>query len=153
MDVYTIPYIFIILNIERFLGLGHTTHYDSYKIYLSLVSIPALALSVRRLHDIGKSGWMFLIILIPLIGPIWLLILMVTNGDPEDNEYGTNPKAVLEKEFISRDTIILLIGIWMFISFVVLWFFYIKTPYSNKPQFLVKVYFLTFSIQDNEKCH
>ena len=37
--------------------------------------LPALSLVVRRLHDVGKSGWFYLIILIPLIGIIWLLIL------------------------------------------------------------------------------
>jgi uncharacterized membrane protein YhaH (DUF805 family) len=49
---------------------------------------------VRRLHDIGKSGWMLLIILIPIIGPIWLLILYVQDSVSGKNEYGANPKGL-----------------------------------------------------------
>ena len=56
--------------------------------------IPGLAVSVRRLHDIGKSGWMYLIILIPLIGVIWLLVLFVTEGENHDNKWGPNPKGI-----------------------------------------------------------
>ncbi len=63
-----------------------------YVVYVLAVFIPGLAVSVRRLHDVGKSGWMFLIVLIPIIGGIWLLVLMVTNGDLGENQYGTNPK-------------------------------------------------------------
>tara|TARA_B100001113_G_scaffold349258_1_gene344376 strand:+ start:213 stop:590 length:378 start_codon:yes stop_codon:yes gene_type:complete len=55
--------------------------------------IPGLAVNVRRLHDVGKSGWFYLIVLIPLIGIIWLLVLMCTDGDKGDNAYGPDPKA------------------------------------------------------------
>lgn len=61
-------------------------------IYGLAVLIPGLSLSVRRLHDIGKSGWYNLIVFIPLIGAIWLLILMCTDSDPGSNQYGPNPK-------------------------------------------------------------
>jgi uncharacterized membrane protein YhaH (DUF805 family) len=54
--------------------------------------IPGLAVAVRRLHDVGKSGWMLLIGLIPLVGAIWLFVLMVTDSDPGENQYGPNPK-------------------------------------------------------------
>lgn len=63
-------------------------------LYSLAVFIPGLAVSVRRLHDIGKSGWMLLISLIPLIGAVWLLVLMVTDSNPGDNEYGPNPKGI-----------------------------------------------------------
>ena len=55
--------------------------------------IPGLAVVVRRLHDVGKSGWFYLIALIPFIGIIWLLVLMCTDGDKGDNAYGPDPKA------------------------------------------------------------
>ena len=55
--------------------------------------IPGLALAVRRLHDVGKSGWFYLIFLIPIIGVIWLLVLFCLEGKKEDNKYGSNPKA------------------------------------------------------------
>ena len=55
--------------------------------------LPALSLVVRRLHDVGKSGWFYLIILIPLIGIIWLLVLCCTEGQKQDNKWGPDPKA------------------------------------------------------------
>jgi len=97
-----------------------------YGLYALAVLIPGLAVSVRRLHDVGKSGWMLLIALIPLIGAIWLLILMVTDSNPEENQYGANPKEILDREFISSestgDTVILLVVIWMFVSRLIFYF-------------------------------
>jgi len=61
-------------------------------LYTLAVLIPGIAVGVRRLHDVGKSGWMLLIGLIPLIGFIWLIILMVTDSNPVNNKYGPNPK-------------------------------------------------------------
>jgi len=61
-------------------------------IYFLVVFTPALAVSIRRLHDVGKSGWMMLLSLIPIIGTIWLLILFIRDSNPGDNEYGPNPK-------------------------------------------------------------
>nr|WP_321357269.1 DUF805 domain-containing protein [uncultured Draconibacterium sp.] len=61
-------------------------------LYGLAILIPGLAVSARRLHDIGKSGWMLFVVLIPVIGAIWLIILFATEGTPESNEYGTNPK-------------------------------------------------------------
>ena len=63
-----------------------------YMVYSLLTLIPSLAVSVRRLHDVGKSGWMLLVSLIPVVGSIWLLILLLTDSQPGDNEYGANPK-------------------------------------------------------------
>lgn len=65
-----------------------------YGIYLLAIILPSLAVAVRRLHDIGKSGWMILITLIPLIGGIWLLVLLATDSNPGDNQYGPNPKEI-----------------------------------------------------------
>lgn len=50
--------------------------------------LPGLAVAVRRLHDIDKSGWNLLWSLIPLIGSIYLIFLMGRPGTPEANEYG-----------------------------------------------------------------
>lgn len=62
-------------------------------LYSLAVLIPSLAVGVRRLHDVGKSGWFTLIIFIPLVGAIWLLVLYCTEGTDGSNEYGLNPKA------------------------------------------------------------
>jgi len=54
--------------------------------------IPWLALSVRRLHDINKSGLFLLLYFLPVIGWIWLFILLIKNGDIGPNKYGSDPK-------------------------------------------------------------
>ena len=69
-----------------------------YFLYSLALFVPGLAVSVRRLHDVGKSGWFMFIVLIPLVGAIWLLVLDCTEGTRGDNQYGTDPKA--EPEFV-----------------------------------------------------
>ncbi len=54
--------------------------------------IPSLAVAVRRLHDTDRSGWWLLLCLIPLIGGIWLLVLLCLDSTPGDNRFGPNPK-------------------------------------------------------------
>ena len=63
-------------------------------IYSLLVLVPSLAVQVRRLHDVGKSGWMLLVALIPIIGAIWLLILFCKEGQQQENKWGFNPKEI-----------------------------------------------------------
>jgi uncharacterized membrane protein YhaH (DUF805 family) len=63
-------------------------------IYGLAVLIPSLAVTVRRLHDIDRTGWWIFINLIPLIGTIVLLVFAVTDGTPGSNRYGPNPKEV-----------------------------------------------------------
>jgi len=63
-----------------------------YLAYVLATFLPALAVGVRRLHDVGKSGWFFFIALIPLIGSIWLLVLFCSAGDYGENDYGADPK-------------------------------------------------------------
>lgn len=60
-------------------------------IYSLAVLIPGLAVSVRRLHDIGKSGWNLLWIL-TCIGIFYVLYLHIVEGDQGQNEYGPDPK-------------------------------------------------------------
>jgi uncharacterized membrane protein YhaH (DUF805 family) len=56
--------------------------------------LPSLALYIRRLHDIGKSGWWVLLILIPIVGIIVLLAWACMDGQQGSNQYGPNPKGV-----------------------------------------------------------
>jgi len=65
-----------------------------YGLVALALFIPFLAVAVRRLHDVGRSGWYYLIALIPLVGSIILLVWFATEGDVGDNEYGPDPKAV-----------------------------------------------------------
>lgn len=61
-------------------------------IYGLALIIPMIAVTVRRLHDIGKSGFWYFICLIPLIGSIWLLVLLCTDSQPGQNQFGANLK-------------------------------------------------------------
>lgn len=61
-------------------------------IYALAVLIPGIAVTMRRLHDTGRSGWWILIALVPIIGGIWLLVLMVLDSQPGENQYGPYPK-------------------------------------------------------------
>ncbi len=64
-----------------------------YTICALVHFIPAMALVVRRLHDLGKSGWFYLIILIPLIGVLVLLVFFCFEGQKQENKWGPDPKA------------------------------------------------------------
>lgn len=54
--------------------------------------LPSLGVTVRRLHDIGKSGWYYLFCLIPCVGIILLLVWLAQDSDKGANEYGESPK-------------------------------------------------------------
>ncbi|MEY4906138.1 MAG: hypothetical protein RLZZ292_3953 [Bacteroidota bacterium] len=66
-------------------------------LYSLLVLLPGIAVLVRRLHDVGKSGWFFFIALIPLVGIIWLLVVLCTEGDDHTNDYGPDPKNIFDE--------------------------------------------------------
>ena len=63
------------------------------QIILALVLlVPSIAIGVRRLHDIGKSGWWLLIGLVPIIGALVLIYFYVTDSQAGSNQFGKNPK-------------------------------------------------------------
>ena len=70
--------------IDGFLGLGYLS-----SIYSLIVFIPSIAVMIRRVHDVGKSGWFCLI-------PIYNLILALTPGDEGENKYGSDPKLIVD---------------------------------------------------------
>ncbi|WP_067149848.1 DUF805 domain-containing protein [Pseudotamlana agarivorans] len=88
--------IFIIAIMTVFGGIAAATDTPAllgiYGIYILGIFIPTLAVIVRRLHDVGKSGWFYLVGAIPFIGPIWIFVLLVTEGDKGNNQYGPDPK-------------------------------------------------------------
>lgn len=63
-------------------------------LYSLAVLIPSLAVGVRRLHDIGKSGWNLLWYFVCCIGWLYLIYLAVQEGESGSNEYGADPKGV-----------------------------------------------------------
>jgi uncharacterized membrane protein YhaH (DUF805 family) len=96
---YTIVLLFAMV-LDNVLGLnfelfGQDLGYGWLYLTVAITHlIPGLGIVIRRLHDVGKSGWFYLIILIPLIGFIWILVLFCTDGVKEDNKWGSNPKLI-----------------------------------------------------------
>jgi len=68
----------------------------AYMSYSAAMLLPGLAVAVRRMHDLGKSGWMLLVGLIPFLGGIWLFVLMLMDSQERGNKYGPNPKTSQE---------------------------------------------------------
>ena len=97
---YTLMNIIIVVGIQILTGIFAAMQssvmamvFGGLYIIFALASIvPSLAVTVRRLHDVGKSGSFFFITFIPLIGSIWLLVLMCTEGNSGENAYGPDPK-------------------------------------------------------------
>jgi len=91
--------VFGMLAVGSFLGMFFDNSEDGFFMALGLfglyflaILIPYLALIVRRMHDIGKSGWFYLVRFVPVIGGIWILVLLCTEGNFGSNEYGPDPK-------------------------------------------------------------
>lgn len=63
-------------------------------LYMLAVLVPGLAVTVRRLHDTGRSGWWFFINFVPFVGGIILIVFMCLDSSEGDNKYGPNPKGV-----------------------------------------------------------
>ncbi|MDF1748271.1 MAG: DUF805 domain-containing protein [Alphaproteobacteria bacterium] len=63
-----------------------------YVLFILALFIPNLAVSVRRLHDSNRSGWWYLLILIPILGSLALLVLFCQNGTDGPNRFGPDPK-------------------------------------------------------------
>ena len=99
-----VGYVLVFAYISVALGEeGATMSFETLMNLLSLPSLvtlafllPALSVSVRRLHDTGKSGWMLLIALIPCIGLILWLVWMIEDGQAHANAYGPVPTNLME---------------------------------------------------------
>jgi len=61
-------------------------------LYSLAVLLPGVAVSVRRLHDVGRSGWWLLVAFVPVIGAIVLFVFSVKDSVAGRNQYGANPK-------------------------------------------------------------
>jgi uncharacterized membrane protein YhaH (DUF805 family) len=60
-------------------------------VFTLVALVPSIAVSCRRLHDTGKTGWLLLLGLIPLVGAIVLLVFYCQASQPGTNQYGPNP--------------------------------------------------------------
>ena len=57
-------------------------------VFALAILVPGIALSVRRMHDVGKGGGWIFISFVPIIGSIWFLVLCIKEGDPAANRFG-----------------------------------------------------------------
>jgi uncharacterized membrane protein YhaH (DUF805 family) len=83
---------FYLVNLIVYIVLGFINTAILASLYALVVLIPSIAIGIRRLHDIGKSGWWLLISLIPIVGWIWIIVLLATKGEDKPNKYGSVPK-------------------------------------------------------------
>ncbi|MDE5579340.1 MAG: DUF805 domain-containing protein [Alistipes sp.] len=90
-------WMFMLVNfaINVVLGIiGNLIHFGLLgSLYGLAVLVPSLSVGVRRLHDAGKSGWWYLICLVPVLGIIYLIYLWCQNSQAGSNKWGANPKA------------------------------------------------------------
>ncbi|MFT5136615.1 MAG: uncharacterized membrane protein YhaH (DUF805 family) [Arenicella sp.] len=63
-------------------------------IFVLVMLVPQISFAARRLHDTGRSGWWYLLALIPVIGTIIIIVFLAQDSHP-DNQYGPNPKGVV----------------------------------------------------------
>jgi uncharacterized membrane protein YhaH (DUF805 family) len=85
--LFNVIFAFAAMFLDNVAGLANdlTGYGPIYGLYALFAFLPGLAVGVRRMHDVGKSGWFILI-------PIYNFILAVTAGDSGENEYGPDPK-------------------------------------------------------------
>ena len=94
--LFNMIFCFILVFIDVFTGLFHEQVGFGVlsTLYMLATLLPSLGVTVRRLHDTGRSGWWILISLVPFIGGLILLIFTLLDSKPGENQYGPNPKEV-----------------------------------------------------------
>ena len=102
-------------------------------LLIVVIIIIIISASIRRLHDVGKNGWIFLINVIPIIGNAIFLILMLKSGNIEENKYGVtqmeDSSALKNKTIFVKRTFGALISICAFVIVIVVFDKYVK--FSN----------------------
>ena len=93
---YTLDNFLIMLALAMVMSLGYVNGGTMAIILANILYwgailaffVPGLAVAWRRLHDMGKGGQWYWLSLIPIIGSIWLLVLLCTPSEPQDNRFG-----------------------------------------------------------------
>lgn len=85
-------FIYLFAVLVTGLGLVKDITIGIFGLLLLALIIPTIAVTVRRLHDTGRSGWWLLIYLVPIIGPIIALVFLASDGQPGPNKFGLDPK-------------------------------------------------------------
>ena len=83
----------VLILIDVSVGTFHTEiGYGALSgIFALAMACPTISVTVRRLHDTDRSGWWILIGLIPIVGYIWLIVLLCFKGTEGANRFGANP--------------------------------------------------------------
>ena len=76
------------------IDFGHFFYGPVSVLVTFLLLLPSLSVSIRRLHDIGKSGWNILLVAIPFIGPVLLLDFFCSDSKSGENQYGPSVKYI-----------------------------------------------------------
>ena len=95
----------LFLTVLLFLAMGDTVNYTSNEwvnevlaglwiLFFAAHILPGFALTIRRLHDIGKSGWWYLVAFIPYVGSLIIFIFSVMPGQVGENTWGPDPKVL-----------------------------------------------------------
>ena len=66
----------------------------TYLIFVAFSTIPSLTVTVRRLHDIDKSGWWLLVTFVPFIGGLLVIYFVSLDSTPGDNQFGMQPRKI-----------------------------------------------------------
>lgn len=61
-------------------------------VFVLATLVPSIAVAVRRLHDQDRTGWWYLLSIVPYVGGLVLLVFMCLNGTPGSNRFGPDPK-------------------------------------------------------------
>jgi uncharacterized membrane protein YhaH (DUF805 family) len=96
--LFSLLFSFAAFAIDYLLGFAKDGNGLISSVYSLAILVPSLAVGVRRLHDVNKSGWFTLILFVPLVGIIWLLVLDCTEGTDGPNQYGPDPKGWAEAD-------------------------------------------------------
>jgi uncharacterized membrane protein YhaH (DUF805 family) len=94
--LFTVLVGIVVSILDQILGTTVGEGFNQTGVFGTIASLalilPNLAVSVRRLHDTGRSGWWILIGLVPIVGFIVLLVFYVQDSKPGPNQHGPNPK-------------------------------------------------------------
>jgi Predicted membrane protein len=93
--MYTLfMYVIALVLISVTYAISETLGSIVYVLFILGTIAPGVTLGIRRLHDIGKSGWWMFISLVPFVGGIVLLVFLCLDSQPGENMYGPNPKGL-----------------------------------------------------------
>ena len=98
--MFTLFYLLFLLPLALLMGIEIGLEIEVpiftilFVLFIFAIIVPTYAVTARRLHDTGRSGWWILINFIPYIGGIWLFVLTCLDSEPGTNKWGENPKEI-----------------------------------------------------------